>query len=187
MNPDMQWATLLWMLLAGTSMGIVYDSCRVLSLNLRFPRWLNAAVDLLYWLVSALFVFRMLYAGNQGQLRFYVFLGLFLGVWIYFLIFSVKVRGFVVMLIQAFRFMCRLLLRILDLLVAAPLRLLWRLTLFLLGLVGGLLSGILKLLLRIFRPLWARPVAALRRRLSGWKQPEWIGKCRRWLAKRRKR
>ena len=47
----------------------------VLSGQLRFPRWSMHTLDLLYWVASALFVFRMLYAGNHGQLRFYVFWG----------------------------------------------------------------------------------------------------------------
>ncbi|MFD1902972.1 spore cortex biosynthesis protein YabQ [Paenibacillus rhizoplanae] len=58
------------MILAGIAMGLAYDSYRVLSQKLRFPRWLNALLDLLYWIGAALLVFRMLYAGNQGQLRF---------------------------------------------------------------------------------------------------------------------
>lgn len=72
---DAQWITLTWMVLSGVVMGVAYDSYRVLSGQLRFPRWSIHTLDLLYWVASALFVFRMLYAGNHGQLRFYVFWG----------------------------------------------------------------------------------------------------------------
>jgi len=61
MNPAVQWVTLLYMMLAGGAMGVAYDSYRVLSLKFTFPKWLNAMLDLLYWLWAALLVFRMLY------------------------------------------------------------------------------------------------------------------------------
>lgn len=81
-------------------LGIAFDSYRVVSGQLRFPRWSVHALDLLYWVAASLFVFRMLYHSNQGELRFYVFLGLFIGVWIYFLFLSVITARFVVMLMR---------------------------------------------------------------------------------------
>lgn len=158
MNPTVQWVTLLYMILAGGAMGVAYDSYRVLSLKFRFPKWLNAMLDLLYWIWAALLVFRMLYAGNQGQLRFYVFLGLFLGVWIYFLTFSVTFRKFVVMLIHSVQYMCRLLWRMVDILIGKPLRLLWRLIVGLLVGLWRILLFILKILLRLTKPIWVLPI-----------------------------
>lgn len=158
MNPAVQWITLIYMLLAGIAMGLAYDSYRVLSLKLGFPKWLNALLDLLYWVASALLVFRLLYAGNQGQLRFYVILGLFLGVWIYFLIFSIPVRRFVVMLIQSVQYMCRLLWRFIQIAVGRPILWLWRLIKGTLRLIGRVLLYIFKLLLRLTKPIWVLPV-----------------------------
>lgn len=176
MNPTVQWVTLLYMMLAGGAMGVAYDSYRVLSLKFRFPKWLNAMLDLLYWLWAALLVFRMLYAGNQGQLRFYVFLGLFLGVWIYFLIFSVTIRRFVVMLIQLVQYMCRLLWRIVEIFIGTPLRWLWHLTRGLLVLLGRILLFILKLLLRLTKPIWVLPMKWISPRWSRLTQSGWIVK-----------
>ncbi|WP_339318156.1 spore cortex biosynthesis protein YabQ [Paenibacillus sp. FSL R10-2734] len=187
MNPAVQWVTLFYMIMAGVTMGLAYDSYRVLSLKFNFPKWLNAMLDLLYWLGAALLVFRMLYAGNQGQLRFYVFLGLFLGVWIYFLIFSVTVRRFVLMLIQAVQYMCRLLWRLVEILIGTPLRWLWRLFIGLLKLLGRILWFILKLLLRLTKPIWVLPVRWISPRLSRVTHSAWIVKITEWITKWRKR
>ncbi|AIQ50140.1 spore cortex biosynthesis protein YabQ [Paenibacillus sp. FSL R7-0331] len=187
MNPAVQWMTLIYMILAGSAMGVAYDSYRVLSLKLSFPKWLNALLDLLYWIWAALLVFRMLYAGNQGQLRFYVFLGLFLGVWIYFLIFSVTVRRFVVMLIQSVQYTCRLLWRALEILIGVPLRWLWRLCKGTLLLLGRILLFILKLLLRLTKPIWVFPVRWISPYVSRLGQSAWIKRSIEWITAWRKR
>jgi spore cortex biosynthesis protein YabQ len=187
MNPGVQWLTLLYMLLAGGVMGLAYDSYRVLSLNLHFSKWLNAAFDLLYWVAAALFVFRMLYAGNQGQLRFYVFLGLFLGVWIYFLIFSVTIRDFVVMLIQSVQYVCRLLWRVLVAVIGLPLLWLWRFVLGILRLIGRMLLSILKFLRWLTKPLWILPVRWMNSWLPRLKANPWIVKSSQFLIKLWKR
>ncbi|MFF2912637.1 spore cortex biosynthesis protein YabQ [Paenibacillus sp. NPDC057934] len=187
MNPGVQWVTLLYMMLAGAAMGLAYDGYRVLSFKLRFPNWLCAALDLLYWLWAALLVFRLLYAGNQGQLRFYAFLGLFLGVWIYFLIFSVTVRRFVVMLIQLVHSVCKFLWKLVTILIGMPLLWLWRLLKGVLILLGRIVLFVLKLLLRLTKPLWVLPVR--------WLSPYWtrlvhstrMTTITTWLTKRWKR
>ncbi|BCG56624.1 spore cortex biosynthesis protein YabQ [Paenibacillus sp. URB8-2] len=187
MNPAVQWITLLYMIVAGLSMGLAFDGYRVVSLKLRFPGWLNAALDLLYWLASALIVFRLLYAGNQGQLRFYAFVGLFLGVWAYFLFFSVTVQKFVVMLIQTVGWIWKLLVKLLGILIGMPLLWLWKLALGIVRLLGRILVFMLKLLLWLTKPLWIFPVRWLspvyRRLLSS--AP--ITKLTEFIAAKRKR
>lgn len=182
MNPAIQWITLLYMMLVSTAMGLAYDSYRVLSLKLSFPKWLNALLDLLYWMWAALLVFRMLYAGNQGQLRFYVFLGLFLGVWIYFLLFSVTVRHFVVMLIQSIQYTCRLLWRAVEIVIGMPLRWLWRLLRGTLLLLCRILLFILKLLLRLTKPIWVLPVRWISPSLSRLYHSAWMVRLSEWLT-----
>ena len=183
MNPAVQWVTLLYMLLAGSVMGLAYDSYRVMSLKLHFSKGLNAALDLLYWMAAALFVFRMLYAGNQGQLRFYAFLGLFLGVWIYFLIFSVTVRRFVVMLIQSVQYVCRLLWRLIVMVIGLPLLWLGNLLLGILKLLGRMLLSVLKLLRWLTKPIWVMPVRWISSLLLWLKARPWIVKGSQLLIK----
>ncbi|MUG48206.1 spore cortex biosynthesis protein YabQ [Paenibacillus woosongensis] len=120
MNLEVQWATLLWMAVSGGILGIAFDSYRVVSGQLRFPRWSVHALDLLYWVAASLFVFRMLYHSNQGDLRFYVFLGLFIGVWIYFLFLSVITARFVVMLMRIVKKIYLISVRIFRIFIIAP-------------------------------------------------------------------
>ncbi|WP_055105399.1 spore cortex biosynthesis protein YabQ [Paenibacillus ihumii] len=120
MNLEVQWATLLWMAASGGILGIAFDSYRVVSGQLRFPRWSVHALDLVYWVAASLFVFRTLYHSNQGELRFYVFLGLFIGVWIYFLFLSVITTRFVVMLMKVVKKVYLLSVRIFSIFIVAP-------------------------------------------------------------------
>lgn len=173
MNPYLQWITLWWMACSGAALGLAYDSYRVLAGQLRFPKWSQHVLDLMYWIAAAFFVFRMLYASNHGQLRFYVFVGLFIGVWIYFLLWSVITKRFVVMLIQAIKGLLSFLAKLFRILVWSPVmavikllkglaRLLWKLALFL-----------IRLALRCLLPFWrllkwmASPVTS-RLRMPGW-------------------
>lgn len=151
MNLEVQGLTLLYMLLAGGMLGIVFDSYRIISGHLHFPRWSIHGFDLVYWVGAALFVFRMLYHSNQGELRFYVFLGLFLGVWIYFLFLSVITERFVVMLMKIVNRIYAALVRIFQIFIVGPLRLAWKAVRLLLGFSGV----ILMFLLRTFGlPVW---------------------------------
>ena len=71
-------------ILAGGVMGLLFDSYRVVR-ALFAPKQLAAAMtDLLYWIVVTPIVFAMLLAGNWGELRFYVLLGLAIGLVLYF-------------------------------------------------------------------------------------------------------
>ncbi|KAA9003604.1 spore cortex biosynthesis protein YabQ [Paenibacillus spiritus] len=178
MNLSVQWTTLLLMALAGILLGLAYDSYRVLSWKLRFPAWMNAVLDLVYWAGAALLVFRLLYAGNQGQLRFYALLGLFLGAWLYFLIFSVTIRRFVVMLIQAVQRCGRMLAKLLAVLIGTPLLGLWRVLYGTLKLVLRVLRGMLRFLLRLTRPLWVLPVRYLKPAAERLAALPWIASVR---------
>lgn len=134
MNLQTQWLTLLWMLASGGILGIAFDSYRVISGQFRFPRWSMHVLDMIYWLISSLFVFRALYHANQGQLRFYVFLGLFIGVWIYFLFLSVLTERFMVMLIKIVKWVYGVIVRIIQICMITPILWLFKLIKWLLGL-----------------------------------------------------
>lgn len=176
MSPHIQWITLLWMLFSGAAMGLAYDSYRVLSGQLHFPRWTLHVMDLLYWCGAALFVFRVLYVSNYGQLRFYVFVGLFLGVWLYFLFLSVTTQRFVVMLIKVVRYMIDMLKRLFRLVVWSPIRLLLRLLKGLAVMLGSLLMFILHVVLKILLPFWKLTKWMFRPITSRLRMPKWLDK-----------
>ncbi|AZK45533.1 spore cortex biosynthesis protein YabQ [Paenibacillus lentus] len=151
MNLEIQWATLLWMAASGGILGIAFDSYRVVSGQLRFPRWSVHALDLVYWVAASLFVFRMLYHSNQGELRFYVFFGLFIGVWIYFLFLSVITARFVVMLMGIVKKIYLISVRIFRIFVVAPIISLLKGIKLLLGFIWVIMLFLGRILLV---PLW---------------------------------
>jgi len=72
----------------GILMGVFFDFYRVLNRLLHPPRLVIQVGDLLFWLVLTGVVFTILFLGNWGEVRAYVFLGLALGLVIYFKWFS---------------------------------------------------------------------------------------------------
>ncbi|GIP50784.1 spore cortex biosynthesis protein YabQ [Paenibacillus timonensis] len=179
MNLETQWATLLWMLASGGIMGIAFDSYRVVSGQLRFPRWSVHTLDLLYWLAAALFVFRTLYHSNHGELRFYVFLGLFLGIWIYFLFLSVITERFVLMLMRIVNSIYRFIIRMIGIFIIAPLRWLVKVVRILLGFIWIVLLFMGRVTLL---PIWRLFVWALRPIWTRLRIPQGWDKIRRWAA-----
>jgi len=74
----------LMTILAGGVVGLLFDLYRVLRSALRPKQLATALTDLLYWIVVTPTVFAMLLAGNWGELRFYVLVGLAVGLALYF-------------------------------------------------------------------------------------------------------
>ncbi len=60
-------------------MGIIYDLIRVGRKLIHHPNWLVQVEDLLYWIVCGCLAFIILYLENYGQIRVFVFIGIFMG------------------------------------------------------------------------------------------------------------
>ncbi|EFM10880.1 spore cortex biosynthesis protein YabQ [Paenibacillus curdlanolyticus YK9] len=149
-----QWLTLGLMLLSGIGMGIVFDGYRVVSHELRFAKWTLPLFDLLYWAAATLVVFQVLSAGNNGEVRAYVFLGLVIGVVVYFLMLSRSVIASVRWLIQAVRYMIGLVIRLFDIFIVRPLLILYKLAKVLLGFLVALTIFSCKIVVQLIRPFW---------------------------------
>lgn len=138
---------------SGAVMGVLFDVYRVLSGQLRPPRWLVPLLDGVYWIVATLFVFRALLYSNYGQVRFYVFLGLLFGVWVYFRLASrwtVRLTLFAIRCVKAF---IRFIRRTIELVVIKPIRLLYRLVIVLFGFLAALSMFLGKIVLQLLYPL----------------------------------
>jgi spore cortex biosynthesis protein YabQ len=149
-----QWITLLLMLASGVTLGIVYDSYRVVAHQLRFPRWSLPLFDVVYWLVATWFVFRMLVKGNQGELRFYIFIGLAIGAYLYYLLLSRATVSVTTWVVQAAKLIVRFVLRTLYVVIIIPIK---TLALFLLAIARFLLRVAMflgKLVLKCTQPIW---------------------------------
>ncbi len=66
--------------LLGAFLAFVYDAIRILRCMFKHADWLVDIEDLLYWIYTAWTVFETLFRYNEGILRGYVFVGMFVGV-----------------------------------------------------------------------------------------------------------
>src|SRR5690625_4470807 len=83
MTLDIQFKTMLAMIMAGFCVGINFETFRYFT-----PLWykgitLRYILEVLFWCSQTILVFLLLYKVNTGELRFYLFLALFLGYSIY--------------------------------------------------------------------------------------------------------
>jgi spore cortex biosynthesis protein YabQ len=72
----------------GMAIALLYDIFRIFRRTVRTGVLSAYVQDLLYWLIVAVIMFLTIYHSNDGELRAYLFLGTFLGVLLYALIFS---------------------------------------------------------------------------------------------------
>jgi spore cortex biosynthesis protein YabQ len=172
---EVQFLTLASVALAGIGMGAAFDGYRVAARELNAGRLWIPVFDLLYWMLAALVVFRVLLDVNEGEVRVPVFLGFFIGLTFYFWLLSAPVVRLYRLLAAALRRMWRFAVRAADVLVVRPLRWLVRLgsrffrlvyaaSMYLLRFVVQLLSPILGLMARLVRPAWL----PIRKRAAAW-------------------
>jgi len=151
---DMQWLTMAVMLLSGLGMGTVFDGYRVVTNELKLPRWWLPVLDVVYWMAAALIVFRVLYASNNGEVRAYVFIGLAIGMVIYYFLFSRIVIHVTKWMIRAVQKLIQIMLKCLDLLIVKPILLLYKLVKVILAFGSALTIFTLKIVIQLVRPFW---------------------------------
>ncbi|GGG87702.1 spore cortex biosynthesis protein YabQ [Paenibacillus radicis (ex Gao et al. 2016)] len=154
MTLSMQWFTMAMMLLSGIGMGAVFDGYRVVSNELRFPKWWLPVLDMVYWLAAALIIFRVLYASNYGEVRAYVFVGLLIGVLSYYWLLSKAVIAIVKWVIETVRKLILFVLKCLDLLIVKPIILLYKLVKAIVGIGTAITIFLFKIVLQLLRPFW---------------------------------
>lgn len=165
MSLSIQWLTLGMMLLAGAGMGVLFDSYRIVSGELKFPRWTVSVLDIVYWISSAIIVFQLLYESNYGEVRAYVFIGLALGAAFYALLLSSLISKLVLWLISITRAIIQFIVRVYQITIVKPVLLLGALiigivkfgakcTIVFLKFMLQLILPIVKLLLWLLKPLY---------------------------------
>jgi spore cortex biosynthesis protein YabQ len=158
---DLQFYSFFVIGLCGAVLGLLYDLLRVTRGHYR-PNWLvGAGVDLLFWAVATLALSGGLFYGNWGEVRFYVVVGLLLGLGLYFWLASPVVRELIRAVIGVLEWLARLVATLVLKLVWAPLLALaglvwagmcviWR---WLLALATGLMYGLERLFGWLAQPL----------------------------------
>ncbi len=78
----------LWSTVCGMAAAFVYDLFRIFRKAVRTGSLMTFVQDVLYWLIAAFIMFITVFYSNDGELRGFLFLGAFIGVVLYALIFS---------------------------------------------------------------------------------------------------
>lgn len=120
MTLDVQFLTLTLMVGCGAMLGAAFDVAGTVARDCRLPRAAAAAIDAAYWLAATVVVFRVLLYANHGQVRLYVFLGLAAGAILYTLLFSSLVRTLSSTAVRVVRWIIKLLISTLTVLLFRP-------------------------------------------------------------------
>jgi spore cortex biosynthesis protein YabQ len=175
------------MFVSGLGLGLLFDGFRVFAGQLRAPKWTQPVTDLLYWILATVVIFRILYWSNQGEVRLFVFIGLLIGVLLYFTALSRLVIRFLLFCIRMAKALFRFLVKTVETVLIKPMIALYRLFILFLGFVAAssiflykfvlqCLYPFWKLLVWLTRPLW-RPL------LKHVRVPRWLADVGFWFAR----
>lgn len=74
--------------ISGITISILFDIFRIRRKVLKAPNLLTYFEDILFWIISAIILLYTVMKYTTGELRIYMFVGLFIGILIYFKFFS---------------------------------------------------------------------------------------------------
>lgn len=158
---DLQFYSFFAVVLCGAALGLLFDLLRAVRYHFRPNRWLGALGDLLFWAIATVALSGALFYGNWGEIRFYVLVGLLLGIGLYYWLASPVILHLAGLIIAVFEWFINLCITLVHRLVWAPLMalagVLWGAVLILLrwssALGTGLWQGVGQLLGWTWRPL----------------------------------
>jgi spore cortex biosynthesis protein YabQ len=151
---QVQFLTMGMMVLGGLSLGGLYDLYKVLAGQLRAPRYAYYLLDLFFWLIGTLLVFRLLYVSNLGEVRFFIFLGLLVGIAGYFMLFSRTVIRLIIWIIAVVRSLIRIGKKMIDLFIVMPIVWLYRGGIIFLGFLFALAIFLYRIMIQLIYPVW---------------------------------
>ena len=80
--------TFIIFILNGFLIGLLFDIFRVLRKSFKTPDSITYMQDILFWILSGFLTIFTILKFNNGEIRFFIFFGIFLGFSIYMLVFS---------------------------------------------------------------------------------------------------
>ncbi|GCL74549.1 spore cortex biosynthesis protein YabQ [Paenibacillus naphthalenovorans] len=154
MTLQIQFVTLGMMSAGGLALGVLFDMYRVLAGQLKVPSWMKAVLDLLYWFIGTLIVFRLLYESNWGEVRPFIFLGLGIGIVLYFLVFSRAVIWVIRLLIRIVLAAVRIGKQLIRVFIVKPAIGLYRFLIIFLGFLLAVAIFLYKTVIQLCYPVW---------------------------------
>lgn len=90
-------------ILNGMFIGILFDIFRILRRSFETPNFVTSIEDAIFWIGAMASVLYTLFVFNNGEIRGYIFIGLFLGIALYMLILSKFIVKISVIIITFFK------------------------------------------------------------------------------------
>lgn len=72
----------------GAIIGAVFDIFRILRKSFKTSDIITTIEDILFWIIAGIIVLYSIFVFNNGEIRFFMFIGIFLGVMLYMLLLS---------------------------------------------------------------------------------------------------
>lgn len=72
----------------GTIIGLVFDIFRILRKSFKTSDIITTIEDILFWIITGIIVLYSIFVFNNGEIRFFMFIGIFLGVMLYMVLLS---------------------------------------------------------------------------------------------------
>jgi len=126
----------------GVTLGACFDTIGVAVREFRLHRVVQALIDVLYWIAATIFVFRVLMMANYGEVRFFIFIGLAMGVILYALMLGRPFRRLVEILIRIIVRVVKFTIRTIRILVIRPLLFLYNVLYKIIITIGGIIASL---------------------------------------------
>ena len=90
-------------ILNGFLIGILFDIFRILRKSFKTSNIITYIQDILFWILTGCILIYSIFKFNDGELRGFIFIGIFIGVSIYLLLFSksfIKINLYIISIIK---------------------------------------------------------------------------------------
>ena len=84
----------------GLLIGIVFDIFRILRISFKTKDFVTYIEDIAFWLITGAIVLYSIFIFNNGEIRFFIFIGIIIGVILYMMLFSSNVIKISVLIIK---------------------------------------------------------------------------------------
>ncbi len=89
---------------SGVIIGLFFDVFRILRKSFKTPDFITYIEDIIFWILTGLFLIYIIFKFNNGEIRSYIFIGLGIGILLYLLIFSkyfIKINVIIIKYLKA--------------------------------------------------------------------------------------
>lgn len=149
MNLDVQFLTMVSMVLGGFYLGMALDTFRRFTPHWKNNRFLIYFLEIVFWLTQALILFYILYRVNYGELRVYIFVAVCLGFAMYQALAATMYRRLLDVMIRIVVNIYRFITKVIYYLLVMPIKWLITMSITIILLIVRLLINMLQFAIKL--------------------------------------